>query len=92
MLTSSLIIQTLPNLPVLAIGIFLLCGLLFKTDRFIMNKMEESSRTSITWLYATALPITMIAVIIGFFSNAWSPIMPLIFFGCILLYLNFRTN
>lgn len=70
---------------VLAIGIFLLCGLLFKTDRFIMNKMEEGSRTSNTWLYA-ALPITVIAVIIGFFSNAWSPIMPMIFFGCILLY------
>lgn len=70
---------------VLAIGIFLLCGLLLKTDRFIMNKMEEGSRASNAWLYA-ALPITVIAVIIGFFSNAWSPIVPIIFFGCILLY------
>ena len=70
---------------VLALGIFLLCGLLLKTDRFIMNKMEEGSRASNAWLYA-ALPITVIAVIIGFFSNAWSPIMPIILFSCILLY------
>lgn len=70
---------------VLAIGIFLLCGLLLKTDKFIMNKMEEGSRASNAWLYA-ALPITVIAVVIGFFSNVWSPIMPIIFFACILLY------
>lgn len=70
---------------ILALGIFLLCGLLIKTDRYIMNKMEESSRASNAWLYA-ALPIITITVIIGFFSNAWSPIMPIILFSCILLY------
>lgn len=76
---------------VLAIGLFLLCGLSFKADKFIMNKMEEGSRASNAWLYA-ALPITVVAVIIGIFTYAWSPTVPIIVFGCILLYKSYKEK
>lgn len=45
---------------------------------------KKNSRGKFAWVYI-ALPITILAVLIGFITNAWSPVFPIIILFCALL-------
>lgn len=45
---------------------------------------KKNSRGKFAWIYA-ALPVTVLAVVTGFVTNAWSPVFPVIFLFCVLL-------
>ncbi|MCI8309941.1 MAG: helix-turn-helix transcriptional regulator [Clostridia bacterium] len=45
---------------------------------------QNSRQRKYSWVYV-ALPFTIVAVVIGIFSNAWSPYAPIIILFCVLL-------
>lgn len=45
---------------------------------------KKNSRGKFAWVYI-ALPITILAILIGFITNAWSPVFPIVILFCALL-------
>lgn len=48
------------------------------------SRDKKNSRSKFAWIYI-ALPVTVLAVVIGLITNAWSPVFPIIFLFCVLL-------
>lgn len=69
-------------------SLFILAGLALHAENVIAKNTEymskKSKKSKYTWVYIS-LPVTAIAVIIGIFTNAWSPVAPVIALFCILL-------
>lgn len=71
-----------------SVALFILAGLALHAENMIARNAEHMSkknkRGKFTWVYV-ALPVTAIAVVIGIFTNAWSPVVPIIALLCVLL-------
>ncbi|MCM1128175.1 MAG: helix-turn-helix domain-containing protein [Lachnospiraceae bacterium] len=63
-------------------------GMSMRIDSVIIKNTEQTPKGShmkrYHWVYA-ALPVTVIAVLIGILTNAWSPYAPIIILFCCLL-------
>ncbi|QUH19966.1 helix-turn-helix domain-containing protein [Alkaliphilus sp. B6464] len=69
-------------------ALFILSGLALRAENVIAQNAKyiskKNSKGWFAWVYI-ALPVTVIAVVIGIVTNAWSPIIPIIALFCILL-------
>lgn len=71
----------------LSITIFTWACMSIHIDNIIIKNVEsknKSKKERYSWLYM-AFPTTTVAVIIGIFTNAWSPYAPIIILFCALL-------
>lgn len=70
------------------IGLFIIGGRALYYDNFIRNSVgttgETKKKRRYRWVYV-ALPMTIIAVMIAFVTNIFSPVMPIIVLFCALL-------
>ncbi|MGO5116277.1 helix-turn-helix domain-containing protein [Candidatus Avoscillospira sp. LCP25S3_F1] len=71
-----------------AVMLLIIAGTSIHAENIITQNAEyikrKNSRGKFAWVYI-ALPITILAVLIGFITNAWSPVFPIIFLFCALL-------
>lgn len=71
-----------------SVMLLILAGVSIRSENIITQNTEyiekRNSRGKFAWIYV-ALPITGIAVFIGFITNVWSPISPIILLFCALL-------
>ena len=71
-----------------AVMLLIISGTSIHAENIITQNAEyikrKNSRGKFAWVYI-ALPITILAVLIGFITNAWSPVFPIIFLFCALL-------
>lgn len=71
-----------------AVMLLIIAGTSIHAENIITQNAEyikkKNSRGKFAWVYI-ALPITILAVFIGFITNAWSPVFPIIFLFCALL-------
>ena len=71
-----------------AVMLLIIAGTSIHAENIITQNAEyikkKNSRGTFAWVYI-ALPITILAVLIGFITNAWSPVFPIIFLFCALL-------
>lgn len=70
------------------VSLFILAGNMIYSENIIVHNTQYMSkkrtRGHFTWVYV-ALPVTVIATVIGIFTNAWSPVFPMIVLLCMLL-------
>lgn len=70
------------------LALIIWAGMSMHTDSIIIKNTEHTPGSGHTkryrWIYM-ALPITVIAVLIGMITNAWSPYAPIIILFCCLL-------
>lgn len=70
------------------IALILWAGMSMHIDSVVIKNTEQAPKNGhvkrYRWIY-TALPITAAAVLIGTFTNAWSPYAPIIILFCCLL-------
>ncbi len=70
------------------LALFVWAGMSMHIDSIIIKKSQQSPKSGhmkrYRWIYA-ALPVTVIAVLIGIITNAWSPYAPVIILFCCLL-------
>lgn len=68
--------------------LFIWAGMSMHTDSIIIKNTEQiptrSPLNRYRYIYA-ALPVTSIAVMIGYLTNIWHPIAPIIILFCVLL-------
>ncbi len=68
--------------------LLMIAGLSIHSENIITQNAEyikkKNSRGKFARVYI-ALPITILAVLIGFITNAWSPFLPIIILFCALL-------
>lgn len=77
-------------LDAISITMFIWACISMNIDNTIIKntqKYTKSKKEQYSWVYK-ALPVTIIAVIIGIFTNAWSPYAPIIILFCALLITN----
>ncbi len=71
-----------------AVMLMIIAGMSIHAENIISRNTEyinkKNSRGKFAWIYI-ALPVTVLAVAIGFVTNAWSPVFPVIFLFCVLL-------
>ena len=71
-----------------AVMLLIMAGMSIHAENIIAQNTEyihkKNSRGKFAWVYV-ALPATVLAVVIGLITNAWSPVFPIIFLFCILL-------
>lgn len=70
------------------LSFIILAGIILHAERIIAQNTEYMNKKSkegkYTWIYI-ALPVTALAVAIGIFTNAWSPVAPVLVLFCALL-------
>lgn len=70
------------------LALIIWAGISMHIDSIIIKNTEQTPKSShmkrYRWIYA-ALPVTVIAVLIGIITNAWSPYAPIIILFCCLL-------
>lgn len=70
------------------LALIIYAGMSMHTDSIIIKNAKQVPKNKqmrrYRWIYA-ALPITVIAVLIGIVTNAWSPYAPIIILFCCLL-------
>lgn len=70
------------------LALIIWAGMSMYSDSIIINNTEHTPKSGhmkrYRWIYA-ALPVTVVAVLIGMITNAWSPYAPIIIFFCCLL-------
>ncbi|BCJ93691.1 transcriptional regulator [Anaerocolumna cellulosilytica] len=70
------------------LSLIILAGITLHAERIIAQNTEYMNKKSkegkYTWIYI-ALPVTALAVAIGIFTNAWSPVAPILVLFCALL-------
>ena len=74
-------------LDAISITIFIWACISMNIDNIIIKNAQnctKSKKERYAWVYV-ALPTTILAVIIGVFTNAWSPYAPIIILFCALL-------
>lgn len=71
-----------------AVMLLIIAGASIHAENIITRNAEyikkKQTRGNFAWIYV-ALPITGIAILIGFITNIWSPIFPVILLLCVLL-------
>lgn len=71
-----------------AVMLLVIAGISIHAENVIAQNTEyvkkKNAHGRFAWVYV-ALPVTVLAVAIGFFTNAWSPAFPIIFLFCVLL-------
>ncbi len=71
-----------------AVMLLVMAGMSIHAENIIAQNTEyihkKNSRGKFAWVYA-ALPATVLAVVMGIVTNAWSPVFPIIFLFCVLL-------
>ncbi len=71
-----------------AVMLWIIAGMSIHAENIITRNTEyihkKISRGKFAWIYI-ALPVTVLAVVIGLVTNAWSPAFPIIFLFCVLL-------
>lgn len=71
-----------------AVMLWIMAGMSIHAENIIARNTEyinkKNSRGKFAWVYI-ALPVTVLAVVIGLITNAWSPVFPIIFLFCALL-------
>ncbi len=71
-----------------AVMLWIMAGMSIHAENIISRNTEyinkKNSRGKFAWIYI-ALPVTVLAVVIGVVTNAWSPVFPVIFLFCVLL-------
>ncbi len=71
-----------------AVMLLIMAGMSIHAENVIAQNAEyvkkKNARGRFAWVYV-ALPVTALAVAIGFFTNAWSPAFPIMFLFCVLL-------
>ena len=71
-----------------SVMLLIIAGIAIHAENIITRNADyiakKNSRGKFTWLYI-ALPATVLAVLIGIATNAWSPVFPVIFLFCVLL-------
>lgn len=70
------------------LGLVIWSGMSMHVDSIIMKNTEHAPKSGRIGRYQYiyfALPVTVIAVLIGIFTNAWSPYAPVIILFCCLL-------
>ncbi len=71
-----------------AVMLMIIAGISIHAENVIAQNAEyvtkKNSHGKFTWVYV-ALPVTVLAVVIGLATNAWSPVFPVIFLFCALL-------
>lgn len=70
------------------LSLVILAGIALHAESIIAQNTEymqkKDKKGKYTWIYV-ALPVTAFAVAIGIFTNAWSPLVPIIILFCALL-------
>jgi Predicted transcriptional regulators len=70
------------------VDLFILSGLMLHAEHMIAQNTsymsEKNKKGRFVWLYV-ALPVTGIAELIALFTNAWSPLIPIVILLCFLL-------
>ncbi len=70
------------------LALIIWAGMSMHIDSIIIKNTEHSSKSNrmrkYRWIYV-ALPVTVVAVLIGIITNAWSPYAPIIILFCCLL-------
>ena len=70
------------------LALFICAGMSMHIDSIIIKNTENTPKSGhmkrYHWIYM-ALPVTVIAVLIGIITNAWSPYAPIIILFCCLL-------
>lgn len=71
-----------------AVMLLIMAGMSIHEENIIAQNTEyihkKNSRGKFAWVYV-ALPATVLAVVMGIVTNAWSPVFPIIFLFCALL-------
>lgn len=71
-----------------AVMLMIIAGISIHAENVIAQNAEyvtkKNSHSKFSWVYV-ALPVTVLAVMIGIVTNAWSPVFPVIFLFCVLL-------
>lgn len=71
-----------------AVMLWIMAGMSIHAENIIARNTEyihkKNSCGKFAWIYI-ALPVTVLAVVIGLVTNAWSPVFPIIFLFCALL-------
>lgn len=71
-----------------AVMFLIMAGISIHAENIITQNTEyihkKNSRSKFAWINI-ALPVTVLAVVIGLITNAWSPVFPIIFLFCVLL-------
>lgn len=71
-----------------SVMLLIIAGIAIHVENIITRNADyiakKNSRGKFTWVYI-ALPATVLAVLIGIATNAWSPVFPVIFLFCVLL-------
>lgn len=71
-----------------AVMLLIMAGMSIHAENIIAQNTEyihkKNSRGKFAWVYV-ALPATVLAVVVGIVTNAWSPVFPIIFLFCVLL-------
>lgn len=81
----SSVIETIMNSA--AFGLFFLAGISIKAETLIFKQLENGGcnlEPNLKWI-SIAIPITILAIFIGFISNTWNPIVPIFVLICIVL-------
>lgn len=70
------------------LALIIWAGMSMHTDSIVIKNTEQTPKSGhmkrYRWIYM-ALPITVVAVLIGILTNAWSPYAPIIILFCCLL-------
>lgn len=71
-----------------SVMLLIIVGIAIHAENIITRNADyiakKNLRGKFTWVYI-ALPATVLAVLIGIATNAWSPVFPVIFLICVLL-------